>query len=168
MTSPDRRHLAPPEFHPPQPLDPALTHHPFLADLTRYQLEQVVQCAHPVSFAAGEFIFHAGDEADHFYVLIQGQVAVEVLVPGRPPITIQTLDRDDVLGWSWFYPPYRWHFDALALTLVHALAFDARCLLYKCDTDRDLGYKLTKRYAHLLFERLQATRLQLLDVYGNP
>lgn len=150
-----------------QTLEQTLSHVPFLADLSLYQLEQVARCAEPVAFSANQFIFHQGDEADHFYIITQGKVAVEVVVPGREPITIQTLEVGDVLGWSWFYPPYRWHFDAQALTVTRAIAFNAKCLLIRCDADPDLGYKLTKRYAHLLFERLQATRLQLLDVYGD-
>ncbi|HMA36652.1 MAG TPA: cyclic nucleotide-binding domain-containing protein [Chloroflexia bacterium] len=146
-------------------LEDSLAHQPFLADLTRYQLEAVARCAAPVSFPANQFIFHEGDEAEHFYILTQGRVAVEVVIPGRPPINIQTLGPNEVLGWSWFYPPYRWHFDALALTATEAIAFEANGLLRLCNHDAEVGYKLTKRYAHLLFERLQATRLQLLDVY---
>ena len=64
-------------------------------------------------------------------------------------------------------PPYRWHFDAHAAGEVHAVAFDAACLRGKCDADPALGYDLTKRFAQTLIERLQWTRLRLLDVYGN-
>lgn len=77
------------------------------------------------------------------------------------------LPAGEVLGWSWFYPPYRWHFDAQAITLTRAIAFDAHKLRELCDRDHTLGYALTKRFAYVLFERLQATRLQLLDVYGG-
>jgi len=72
-----------------------------------------------------------------------------------------------VLGWSWLFPPYRWHFDAHATTVVRATAFDGTCLRGKCDADPALGYELTSRFAQTLIERLQWTRLRLLDVYGN-
>jgi CRP-like cAMP-binding protein len=71
-----------------------------------------------------------------------------------------------VLGWSWLFPPYRWHFDARALELTRAIALDGKCLREKCEEDHDLGYELVKRVAQIIMERLQATRLQLLDVYG--
>ena len=69
-------------------LDPVLTHHPFLADLTLFQIEEIMVCATPVSFAAGTFIFHEGEEAEQFYVLTQGRVAIEISLPGRPPLTL--------------------------------------------------------------------------------
>ena len=69
---------------------------------------------------------------------------------------------------SWLIPPYRWTYDAQALELMRAIAMDADCLRGKCEADHDLGYDLMKRFVPVLVERLQATRLQMLDVYGTP
>jgi CRP/FNR family transcriptional regulator, cyclic AMP receptor protein len=88
-------------------------------------------------------------------------------VPARGPVTIETIDAGEVLGWSWLFPPYRWHFDARALTVVRATVFDGACLRQKCETDSDLGYRLMARFAQVLIERLQWTRIRLLDVYGD-
>jgi CRP-like cAMP-binding protein len=93
-------------------------------------------------------------------------VALQVFVPQRGPITVETVAAGEVLGWSWLFPPYRWHFDAQALELVRAIAFDGQCLRNKCAEDHDLGYALMQRFAQIMLQRLQATRLQLLDVYG--
>jgi CRP/FNR family cyclic AMP-dependent transcriptional regulator len=71
-----------------------------------------------------------------------------------------------VLGWSWLFEPYRWHFDALAQTDVTAVAFDALCLRGKCDSNHDLGYEMVKRFSQVIMDRLQATRLALLDLYS--
>jgi CRP/FNR family transcriptional regulator, cyclic AMP receptor protein len=73
---------------------------------------------------------------------------------------------DEVLGWSWRFPSYRWQFDARALELTHTIALDGKCLRAKCDEDHSLGYEMVKRFARVIIERLQAARLQLLDVYG--
>ena len=129
------------------------------------QVEQVLGCGSKVQFASGSFIFHEGEDADRFFVIQQGMVALEVFVPGRGPHTISTLHAGDVLGWSWLFPPYRWHFDAQALEPTRALAFDAPCLRAICETDHDIGYALVRRFAEIITQRLQATRLQLLDVY---
>jgi CRP-like cAMP-binding protein len=150
-----------------QTLDVVLADQPLLRGLDGYQLRQLAQCASPTSFASGQCIFHEGDAANQFYILTHGQVALQIAVPARGAITIQTLGAEDVLGWSWLYPPYRWHFDACTLTLVRAIAFDAQILRELCEQDHDLGYELVKRFAHIMFERLQATRLQLLDIYGS-
>ena len=89
-------------------------------------------------------------------------------MPGRGAVIVETLARRaTLLGWSWLLPPYRWHFDARALDPVRAIAFDGACLRGKCDADPALGYELMQRFAQVMVERLQATRLRLLDVYGH-
>lgn len=150
-----------------QTLEPVLAKQPFLKDLDRGHLQQVAGCAFDVRFDAGQFIFREGEAANQFYIITRGKVALEVFVPGRGPITIETLGEGEVLGWSWLFPPHRWHFDGRALDLTRAIAFDAKCLRGKCEADHDLGYELVKRFANVIMERLQATRLRLLDVYGN-
>ena len=80
---------------------------------------------------------------------------------------IDTVEEGDVLGWSWLIPPYHWHFDARAIDLTRAIALDGKCLRTKCEEDHNLGYELLKRFSHIIEQRLQATRIRLLDVYGN-
>ncbi len=72
-----------------------------------------------------------------------------------------------MIGWSWLFPPYRWHFDARALEVVRVTAFDGACLRGKCEADPAFGYALMSRFAQILIERLQWTRLRLLDLYGR-
>ena len=70
-----------------------------------------------------------------------------------------------ILGWSWIISPYKWHFEARALEDVRAIALDGECLRNKCEEDPKLGYEMLKRFSHILEQRLQSTRMQLLDVY---
>jgi CRP-like cAMP-binding protein len=93
-------------------------------------------------------------------------VAIELPIPARPVLPIQTLGEGDVLGWSWLYPPHKWQFGARALEPTKAIVFDATRLRARCETDHELGYELMKRFAHVMTQRLTATRLQLLDVYA--
>jgi hypothetical protein len=90
-----------------------------------------------------------------------------VTTPGRGSITFQTVGVGEIVGVSWLVPPYRWTYDARALELTRAIAMDAGCLRGKCEQDHDLGYEVMKRFVPVLVERLQATRLQILDVYGG-
>ena len=139
----------------------------FLKGLSPAHLVAIAECAHPVTFASGEYVFHEGDPANHFYIITYGQVSLELHVPGLGSRVIQTVEKDEVLGWSWLFPPYRWHFDGRALTMIRAIDFNGLCLRGKCDADHDLGYALMQRFAQTMMARLQATRLQLLDVYGG-
>jgi CRP/FNR family cyclic AMP-dependent transcriptional regulator len=146
--------------------DTILAEQAFFKDVDRRLLEIIAGCASNARFAADEWIFQEGEDASRFYLILYGKVALNAIVPGRGEVTIQTLGEGEVLGWSWLFPPYRWHFGARALEVTRAIAFDGACLRMKAEIDHDLGYELLKRFSQTIIERLQATRLQLLDVYG--
>jgi CRP/FNR family cyclic AMP-dependent transcriptional regulator len=147
-------------------LEPIIRGHPFFQGLDDRYIELVVSCARNARFEPEETVFREGESADQFYLIRQGLIAVQVLVPHRGFITVETVNEGEVLGWSWLFPPYRWRFTACAQQVTRALAFDGKCLRNKCEEDHDLGYELMKRFSRIATERLQATRLQLLDLYG--
>jgi CRP/FNR family cyclic AMP-dependent transcriptional regulator len=147
-------------------LERIVREHPFFAGLADNFAALVCGCAKNVRFEAGAYLFHEGEPADQFYLLRHGRVALELSEPGRGALTFQTLGEGEIVGVSWLIPPYRWTYDARALELTRAIAMDAACLRRKCEEDHDLGYDMMKRFMPPLIERLQAARLQMLDVYG--
>lgn len=142
-----------------------LADHPFARGLNDRHLELLLGCASNVRFEAGQLLFREGEEANQFYLIREGKVAVELFAAERGLINILTLGEGEVLGWSWLVPPYRWRFDAHAIESTRTIALDGKCLREKSERDHDLGYELLRRIAHIMEERLQATRLQLLNVY---
>jgi CRP-like cAMP-binding protein len=148
-------------------LETILAEHPFFAGMEKRHLEVLTGCASNTLFQEGQIIFHEGEPANEFYLIREGRVALEIHAAGVGTVTIQTLNAGDILGWSWLVPPYRWHFDARAVEPTRAIALDGECLRHKCEQDHDLGYELLKRFAEIITQRLQATRLQLLDVYST-
>jgi CRP/FNR family cyclic AMP-dependent transcriptional regulator len=147
-------------------LERVLSEHAFFAGMDPEYVHLLVGCASNVRFEAGSFIFRQGEEARHFYLIRQGKAALEMAPPNRPPMMIQTVSEGDVLGWSWLIPPHRWRFDARALELTRAFAMDGACLRQKCGQDPRLGYELLRRFSSIIAERLEATCLQLMDVYA--
>jgi CRP-like cAMP-binding protein len=147
-------------------LEHLLIDHPFLRGLKPEHTKVIVGCASNVHFNEGDVIFREGDEANKFFIIRHGKIALEIYAPERGPIGIQTLREGNILGWSWLIPPYRWHYDARATESVRAIALDGKCLRQKCEADPELGYELMKRFADVLEQRLQATTVQLLDLYG--
>ena len=145
-----------------------LGEHPFFHGLDPEYLDIIVGCAANQRFDAGEFIFREGEDANRVYLIRQGKVALEVFAPNRGAIVIQTLDEAELLGWSWLIPPYQWRFEARAIELSRAVVIDGRCLRAKCEENHDLGYELLKRFSVMVGQRLDATRLQLIDIYGVP
>lgn len=144
-----------------------LEHVPALRPLDPEHRGTISGCGSNRVFAAGEHIMREGDPADTFYVIRRGSVAIETFVPREGPVTIETLHDGDLLGWSWLVPPYSTTFDARALKETHTIAFDGACLRRKLDADPALGYVLLRLFTPVIVERLQGTRIRLLDVYGR-
>ncbi len=147
-------------------LEPLIAEHPFFKNLEKSYLELIVGCASNVRFDAGQFIFREGEEANQFYIIRQGKVAIESCPPGREPISLQTFSDGEILGWSWLVPPYHWQFDAKAVELTRVITFDGKCLRNKCQEDHNFGFELLNRLVPSLGKALEAARIQLLDVYG--
>lgn len=145
----------------------ALTDHAFLAGFPAEALDQIAALGTAVSFAPGVLIFREGDEADAVYLVTRGQVAIEVHAPDRGPLLLDTVASGHILGLSWAAPPFRYQFDARAIDEVEAMAFDAVQLRVVLAENPMLGFLFLDRVAAVVLERLQATRIRLLDLYGN-
>lgn len=145
-------------------LEPILKQHQFFKGLPEKYIDFTVGCSANAIFKADEVILKEGEAADKFYLIRSGHVAIYIDQPRQ--ITIQTIREGDILGWSWLIPPYRYRFSAKALENTRAVALDGKCLREKCEKNSDLGYELLKRLMGVFTERLEATRLQLLDIYN--
>lgn len=141
--------------------------HEVLAGFPDDAITLIGGCARNVAFNTDDLLLSEGQDATTFYLIRRGHVALEIHQPGRKPLVIETIGPDGAVGWSWLFPPYRWHFDARALEPVGAIAIDGACLRRKAEADPSFGYQLMKRFAVTMLDRLQATRIRLLDVYGQ-
>jgi CRP-like cAMP-binding protein len=144
-----------------------LADQPLFGGMAPEYLEHITGCASNVRFKQGEQIFKEGDDADFFYLVRHGRVALDIFVPHRGPVTIETVNEGEVLGWSWLFPPYKRQYDARAVVLTRAVAFDGRCLRTKSEENKEFGYDLMKRFAQVMIDRLHHVRIQMLDVYGD-
>jgi CRP/FNR family transcriptional regulator, cyclic AMP receptor protein len=147
-------------------LERIIAEHPFFEGLDVPYMDLLVGCASNVRFDKGHYIFREGGDANEFYLIRAGKVALEVFGPNRKPTIVETLSEGDILGWSWLIPPYIWKFHARTVDMTRAIALDAKCLRSKCEENHDLGYEIMKRFAGVMQRRLEATRFQLLDVYA--
>ncbi|MFH0245723.1 cyclic nucleotide-binding domain-containing protein [Streptomyces sp. HK10] len=122
--------------------------------------------AHEVFFPAATRIFEEGETADRFWVIRSGAVALHVQVPGRGRTVVETVGAGDLLGWSWLCPPRQWHLGAESREPVRAWEFDAAQVLGLCTEQPALGLSLVTAVAATIGDRLRATRVRLLDLYG--
>ncbi len=150
-----------------QTLEALLAEYPFFKGLNSDYIRTLARNAAPVLYGDETYIFYEGEPASHFYLICRGKVALETFAAERGAIIIETIEENEVLGWSWLFPPYRWHFSARVFEPVEAIVLDGAALRAQCEEDHDFGYELIKRVVPIMMQRLQATRLQLLDLYGG-
>jgi CRP-like cAMP-binding protein len=123
--------------------------------------------ASTLRFQAGSYVFREGEPADRLYLVRHGRVALELLVPQRGPVIVDTVQAGELLGVSWLFPPYRWQFDAHAVKPVEALAFQGAALRAACEQDPLFGYQLMRRIGAVMEHRMQSARVRLLDLYDH-
>lgn len=149
----------------PQPAtSELLIAHPFLEGLDERHIAVLAPMASEVAFATDEIIFRIGDQADYFYLLLSGLVALEVPTPVRT-FRIQTVGDGDELGWSTLLAPGSKQFQARCVDAARALAFEGTALRAACGEDPEFGYAILQRTLRTVAERLQMTRIQLIDMY---
>ncbi|MGV3532314.1 MAG: Crp/Fnr family transcriptional regulator [Chthoniobacteraceae bacterium] len=142
--------------------------HPFVQGVNPRWLHLFNECATLERVASQQPIFQESFEADRFFLIHRGQVVLQTFVPGRGMTTIQTLAAGEALGWSWLFPPHRWHFSAAALEPVEMVALCARTLRERMEENHEFGYALAIRIGQIMLHRLQATRMRLLEMYDVP
>jgi CRP/FNR family transcriptional regulator, cyclic AMP receptor protein len=143
------------------PIAAVLADHPFLSTIPIGSLRRLATHVQPHTYPAGQQILREGDVANRFFLIRHGLVRLEIEVPGRGPVEIETLGADAALGWSWLFSPQRWQLTATAVVRTSALIFDADALQVAMTSDPSLGYELMRRFAGVIFDRLSATRLRL-------
>ena len=147
-------------------LERSVAAHPFLMGLSEHQVRLMADCAIRTHFDANQVIFREGETANRFYLVEEGKVALESAAYTGEPVTIDMVGDGDLLGWSWLFPPYVWHFSARAVEPTSAIFFYGTVLREYCEQDQSLGYELFKRMSEVMTRRLQSARSRLLNAYA--
>ena len=145
-----------------EPLETRVGLHPFLCGMQGKHIKLLTDCAMAKTFEPGELLFRQGEFANRFYLIETGQVALKSIGDDGAVVTIETAGAGNLIGWSWLFPPYAWHFDARAAEHTTALFFYGPILREYCEKDQTLGFELFKRMSSVMVKRLQSARAQLL------
>jgi CRP/FNR family cyclic AMP-dependent transcriptional regulator len=148
--------------------DDYLSTHAFFSGLNEEYIELLSEFATQKHVAKGNVLFQQGKPADKFYLVREGKVSVQVPALVGPVMELQILGENQMLGWSWLIPPYRWNFLARAVEDTEVIEFDGVAILAHCERDPKFGYELFKRFAVLMSERLNAARQKMMDEWNPP
>ena len=150
-----------------EPLETRVELHPFLVGLRSHHIKLLADCAMAKHFQAGEYLFRQGEFANRFYLVEEGEVVLESLASNGEQVIVEKVGAGKLVGWSWLFPPYVWHFDARAARATEAIFFYGTILREYCERDPSLGYELFKRMSVVMIDRLQNARRQLLCARGE-
>src|SRR5947199_8995086 len=151
----------------PEPISVRVALHPFLAGMNPAHLALLTDCAMVSQFKPGQVILREGEIANRFYLMESGKVILESGQGFGDPVVIETIGAGDLLGWSWMFPPYTWHFTARAAEATNAIFFYGTILREYCERDPLLGYELFKRITPIMLKRLQSARRQMLSIHAH-
>jgi CRP/FNR family transcriptional regulator, cyclic AMP receptor protein len=143
-------------------LNEAITNHAFFHGMKPEHLTMLTMGAKAAEYKVGDVLFREGEPANQFYLIESGKIALEAHEPADGTMLVQTLGDGEVLGWSWLFPPFVWHFQARAIVPANVIILSGAHLLISAERQHDFGYELMKRLAQVVISRLQATRKQLL------
>lgn len=145
-------------------LNESIRNYAFFDGMHPEHLALLSEGARTCQYKAGELLFRQGDPASELYLIESGRIVLEAqgALHGTPPL--QSLGAGEVVGWSWLFPPFVWHFQARAAEPTKTIVLNGAHLLVSAELDHDFGYELMKRVAQVVIRRLQAARKQLLAV----
>ena len=143
-------------------LKETITGHPFFHGMKPEHLDILANGATEAKFKTEQILFREGDPANQFYLIGSGRIALEAHEADDGTVLVQNLGAGDVLGWSWLFPPFVWHFQARAEEPTTAIVLNGAHLLMAAERNHEFGCELMKRVAQVVIQRLQATRKQLL------
>lgn len=144
----------------PESLYALIAKQPFLRGLNEHHLRLLAASAMRTQFGTGQLILQKGDPANRFYLILKGSILLESPDENGAIRRLQVLGPGDVLGWSWLFPPYYWHFDAVAAEPTDAIFFYGSRLREDCQKEHDFGFELMRRVSEVVIARLQTTRQQ--------
>jgi CRP/FNR family cyclic AMP-dependent transcriptional regulator len=144
-----------------------LSAHEFFSEFSDDVLKFLCECSSTREIKKGQILFRQGEHADKFYVVRNGRISIQMPAIMGPTLEIQTLGKDQVLGWSWLISPYQWNFQTKAEEDSELLQFDGTAILARCEQEPKFGYELLKKFAGLMSVRLNAARQKMMDEW-NP
>jgi CRP-like cAMP-binding protein len=139
----------------------------FAAGLDDVTLDRLAALAHRREAAVGEVILSEGGRSDELGVVVSGRLALRMLVPERGMTTILTVEPGDLYGWSAIVPPNRSTSTVTVVEAAELVAFEGMPLRMALAAEPTLAAAVYPRVLQAVSRRLEATRLQLLDLFAQ-
>jgi CRP/FNR family cyclic AMP-dependent transcriptional regulator len=137
----------------------------FGADIPPDVRRRIAAIGEVADFPVGAIVVAEGEPCRAMGVVVSGRIALRLAVPGAGDQTIITVDEGDLFGWSALLPGAPATSTGVALLPTRALLFERERLVAALAVDAEMAAAVYQRVLLAVVRRLQATRLQLLDLY---
>ena len=137
----------------------------FAADMPEDICERLSAIAEYREYPAGAAVVQEGEACRELGVILKGRIALRLALPGVGEQTILTIDDGDLFGWSALLPESIATSTGVTLSPTTALVFDRDPLMALMAEDCQIASVIYPRVLVAVTRRLQATRVQLLDLY---
>lgn len=127
------------------------------------EIEFLASAATAEHMEPGHVVFRHGERARDFFLILSGEVAIEIPAIEGPTLFLQHLKPGQVLGWSWLIPPYQWSFMARTEQPVDVIRFDGATVLERCESDAEFGYHILRAFSAMMSERLGQARRRIME-----
>lgn len=152
--------------------------YPFFAGLDHEHIVLLAKVAEEIAIDAGDYLFHEGEQLDHFYMVLEGAAAIVIEVPANvdhklseqftgemktKDVVISAIGPGEVFGWSALVPPHDATTSGKATTPCRVISFDARELQQIFVEQCDFGYLMIQKMAQVVRDRLRDLRTESLS-----
>lgn len=138
---------------------------PWLLELSPRQVERLTELATYQEIAAETVLFEEGSPERYLYLLLAGEMCMDMHIPSRGNLCVYTAEPLDIIGWSALTPVVRGRtVSARAIQPCSLLAFESKALFDLCEKDHDIGFFIMRRLSNVAASYLLTTRLTLFDL----
>ena len=131
------------------------------------QVRAISDVAQVVEFDAGETIYERGTPADHFYVVLDGQVSLRLPGTSGVSIQIEELTEGAVFGSCICFQLVEYSLNAQCTRDSKLLKIESATLKELMDQDLMMGYTLQTQISRIYFNRYIQTMKKLQSIVMN-
>lgn len=136
-------------------------------DMETDHLKKLAAIAREIKIEADRVIYRRGDAGQAVFLIEDGEVAIEMDIPGRGLTVMNRLGPGQFFGWSALFPSERKMAWTRTTKPTRAIAFDAADLRAVCRADHEFEYAIVRRAAESTANRIKLTRQQLSDLFTS-
>ena len=138
---------------------------PLFLDFNNEQLKKISEISDVIELDPGDTPILEGAQLDYLYVLMDGEIKVEVYLPTHGQLETARLGPLDILGWSSMTPVVRQRTGTTtAITHCKLIRINGKLLFTLCEEDHDIGFFIFRRIANVAARSWLTTRLQLMNI----